>query len=107
MNTKTLRLVESAVMLALATVLSLVSIYKAPYGGSVTPASMLPIIIIAYRYGPKWGLLTGFAHALLQQLFDISYLSWATSFWAVMAIVLLDYLVAFSALGFAGILKAN
>ena len=50
------RLTESAIMLAFATVLSLVKIVDLPYGGSITACSMLPILIIAYRYGTGWGL---------------------------------------------------
>ena len=46
---KTRRLIETAVMLALATVLSVLKIAELPYGGSVTFASMLPLAIIAYR----------------------------------------------------------
>ena len=36
-----------------------------PFGGSVTACSMLPILIIAYRYGTKWGLFTAFAAVML------------------------------------------
>ena len=52
-------------MLAFATVLSLIKIVDMPFGGSVTACSMLPILIIAYRYGTKWGLFTAFAASLL------------------------------------------
>ena len=48
MNTKTRALVESAVMVALAFILSLIKVIDLPYGGSVTVASMLPIVIISY-----------------------------------------------------------
>lgn len=61
---KTRRLIETAVMLALATVLSVLKIAELPYGGSVTFASMLPLAIIAYRYGAGWGLLSGRSTAL-------------------------------------------
>ena len=53
-NKKTLALVESAVMIAIATVLSIIKIAELPYGGSITLASMLPIAIIAYRRGTGW-----------------------------------------------------
>ena len=61
-NTKpglAVRLTESAVMIALATILSLFKLVDLPYGGSITLASMLPVLLIAYRYGTAWGLLTG------------------------------------------------
>ena len=56
------KLTESAIMIALATILSLVKVIDMPYGGSVTFASMLPLIIIAYRYGFSWGALTGIVY---------------------------------------------
>ena len=59
-NSPTKRMVLSAMLIAIATVLSLIKIVDLPYGGSVTLGSMLPIIIIAYRYGTAWGLLCGF-----------------------------------------------
>ena len=49
-NQKVVRLVESALLLALATVLSLIKVLDLPYGGSVTACSMLPILLIAYRH---------------------------------------------------------
>ncbi len=95
------RLTETALMLALAAVLSLVPLMELPYGGSITVASAVPILIIAYRYGAKWGLFAAFAFSLLQLLFGLKNLSYATSFVAAMAILFLDYLLAFSAF-FAG-----
>ena len=44
------RLTESSVMVALATVLSLLKLVEMPYGGSVTVASMLPVLIVSYRH---------------------------------------------------------
>ena len=100
---KTLRaLTESAIMLALATALSLVKIVELPYGGSVTVASMLPVLIIAYRYGVKWGLLTGAAYGGVQQLLGLKNLSYVTTWQSVLAVILLDYVVAFLCIGFGG-----
>lgn len=99
---KLLRLVETALLLAVATVLSLVKLLDLPYGGSITVCSMLPILLVAYRHGTGWGLLTGFAHGLIQLLLGSGVLSYATSPMAAVAIVLLDYLLAFAALGFGG-----
>ena len=48
-NKNVIMLCECAVMVALATVLSLIKI-EFPYGGSITICSMLPILIIGYRY---------------------------------------------------------
>lgn len=102
---KLLRLVESALMLAIATVLSLVKLLDLPYGGSITVCSALPILLVAYRHGTGWGLLTGFAHAAIQLLLGSSVLSYATSPAAAVAIILLDYLLAFTVLGLGGIFR--
>lgn len=102
-----LKLTESAVMIALATILSLLAIFKMPYGGSVTACSMLPIIIIAYRHNIVWGILTGLAHAMLQCIMGLDNLAYATSFAAGVAIVMLDYILAFTCLGLGGIFKGK
>lgn len=99
---KSIRLTESAIMLAFATILSVIPLAKLPFGGSITAFSMLPIILIAYRHGTGWGLFTGFAYSLLQMLFGLNNLSYATSIKAAAAIILLDYVFAFTMLGFAG-----
>lgn len=102
----TLMLTESAVMIALAFILSFLKVVDMPYGGSVTAFSMLPIIIIAFRYGTGWGLATGFAFSLLQMLMGLSTLSYATSAAAAVAIILLDYIVAFTVLGLGGAFRS-
>ena len=56
-------LVESAVMIALAAVLELVAkmvIPEMPFGGQVTIVSMLPVVLVGWKYGIGKGLLTGF-----------------------------------------------
>ena len=65
---KSLRLTETAVMLALGFILSMLKIIDMPFGGSVTAFSMLPIILIASRHKTAWGLLAGFAASILQML---------------------------------------
>ena len=100
-----IRLVESGLMLAAATVLSMVKLLSLPYGGSVTACSMLPILLVAYRHGTVWGLVTAFSHSLLQLILDAGILSYATSPLAAVAIVTLDYLLAFTVLGLGGVFR--
>ena len=69
---KTLSLVECAVMIALATVLSMIKLAELPYGGSITIASMLPVAIIAYRRGMGWGLGSAFVYGVIQQLLGLN-----------------------------------
>lgn len=94
-------LVECALMIAIGTVLALIKIYELPFGGSVTLVSMLPFIIVSFRWGVKWGLLTGFANALLQMLLGFSAPPAGTVL-AFIGVILLDYVLAFTLLGLAG-----
>lgn len=89
-------------MLGLATALSMVKFFDLPAGGSVTVFSMLPVLIIAYRYGLPWGLLTGGIYGVIQMLLGVSALSYATNALAAACIILFDYVVAFAVLGFGG-----
>ncbi len=106
-KSRTVRLTESAVALAMATVLSMIKVVEMPYGGSVTAASMLPLILIAYRHGTAWGLFTGFTASVLQLILGANNLSWATSMAAAIAIVFLDYILAFSVTGLGGIFRKS
>ena len=99
------RLVESALLLAVASVLSVIKLVDMPYGGSITLLSMLPLVILAYRHGVKWGLLTGFTYGLIQLLLGLDNFSYATSFGAAVAILVFDYLLAFVVLGFGGVFR--
>lgn len=92
-------------MIALATVLSMIKFANLPFGSSVTLCSMLPLVLIAYRYKWKWGLLTGVVYGLVQMVLGANNLSYGTSALAVILIILFDYLVAFGVMGFAGIFR--
>ena len=70
---------ESAVMVALATILSLLKLVEMPYGGSVTLASALPIGLISYRHGLKAGLASAVVYGAIQQLLGLSNLSYLTT----------------------------
>lgn len=101
------RLTESAIMLAAATVLSIIPLVEMPLGGKLTPISMLPILLIAYRYKPGWGFLVSFTYGLIQMILGLKNLSYGTSAWAVICIILFDYLVAYGVLGFGGIFRGK
>ncbi len=102
----TKRLVVTAILLALASALSLVKIWEMPLGGSVTLCSMLPVTLIAIEYGTKWGLKSAFVYGLIQ--FGLTFGSvfgWGLSPAAVIGCILLDYILAFTMLGFAGLFR--
>ncbi len=104
---KSIRLTESAIMLAFATVLSLVKIVDLPYGGSITACSMLPILLIAYRYGTAWGLFTAAAFSLLQIVTGMSSFTYVNTPQAVIAVLVFDYVLAFMALGLGGVFRKS
>lgn len=100
-----LRLTESAMMIALSTVLSFVKLVDLPAGGSITLASMLPILLIAYRHGASWGLLCGLVHGAIQLATGASTLSYVTGWVSVAAVIILDYVVAFAVIGLGGLAR--
>lgn len=98
-------LVECAIMIALSVILSFITIFKLPYGGSITLCSMVPLIIVSYRRGTFWGLLAAFVYSLIQLLTGISDLKAIDGFFVVMGSVLLDYVFAYMALGLGGVFR--
>ena len=117
MQTKTKRLTESAMLLAIAIVLELVSkmfIPEQPFGGQLTIVSMLPVVLISYRHGVKWGLWAGVAYAMIEMLlgaknvaaaFQPGYFGDGTMLVNALIMCVLDYLVAFTVLGLGGCLR--
>lgn len=101
-TTNTKKLIESALFIAMATVLSVIKILELPYGGSVTLASMLPIVLISYRNGVLWGLSSGLVYGVVQQLLGLKNLTYVSTWQSVLAVILLDYLFAFAVIGLAG-----
>ena len=86
-----------ALSVALSFVLSCFRLYRMPQGGSVTPASMLPIMLFSATFGVGPGLLTGLVYGVLQYLQG----GWFVNVWQ----FALDYLLAFAALGLAGLAR--
>lgn len=97
---RTRTLVECALLIAVGIVLSKITLFSMPYGGSVTLLSSLPFMIISFRHGVKWGLLSGFVNGLIGMLTGF-YAPPSGTIPAFIGVVLLDYLLAFTALGTA------
>jgi len=99
-------LTESAILVAIGWILSYLVLFRMPQGGSVTPFSMLPVLVIGIRHGLKWGLGSGFVFACLQMI---------RQFWppptatveGYLAVILLDYVIAYSVLGLSGFFKGR
>ncbi|MBQ9530611.1 MAG: energy-coupled thiamine transporter ThiT [Eubacterium sp.] len=115
MNSKTKRLTTTGVLIALGTILSMIEVYKLPFGGSITLAGMVPVVIIGYKYGIKWGFFSGVVFGVIQailgatssQAFAGMYdpKNAAKSVFNIVLMALLDYIIAFSVLGLSGIFK--
>lgn len=90
----TKQLVYSAAAVALAIVTSMIKLFSMPMGGSVTLLSMLFIILIGYWYGPAIGIMTGAAYGLLQFVMEPIFYT--------LPQMLVDYPLAFGALGLSG-----
>jgi thiamine transporter len=91
-NPKTLA--EIAIFIALGTALSFFTFAVFPQGGSVTLGSMVPILWLSLRRGPKVGIFAAFVYGLVQ-LAVFPQVYYPTQ-------VLLDYPLAFGYLGLAG-----
>lgn len=85
----------AALSISLSFVLSCIRLYRMPQGGSVTPASMLPLMLFAASFGVGPGLLAGLVYGILQYFQG----GWFLNVWQ----FALDYLLAFAALGLAGL----
>lgn len=114
MQNKTKRLTESAMLIALAVVLEVAGrtiIPPMPFGGQLTLVSMLPIVLISYRHGVKWGLTAGFGYSLVQMAlgantvtaaFQPGYFGDGTMIGNALIMCLLDYVLAYTLLGLGG-----
>lgn len=98
---KTRIMIECALLIALGTILAQIKIYRMPSGGSVTLLSMLPFLLISFRHGAKWGLLSGAANAALQMAIGGVYPPPAGTVMALIGSILLDYVLAYMILGVA------
>lgn len=107
-TTRTGTLAECAILVALSTVLSFVKIWNMPWGGSITLLSMLPVALISIRHGIKQGLFSSFIYACIQlamgMLLD-GLLGWGLTLGMLIACIALDYIIAFTAIGIAGIFR--
>lgn len=110
-------LVESAVMIALAAVLELVAkmvIPEMPFGGQVTIVSMLPIVLVGWKYGMGKGVVTGFVYSLVQMALGVKTISslilptsddYLGGLANVVLMFIFDYVVAYTVLGLGAIYK--
>ena len=107
-NTNVKKLTVCSVMIALAAVLSLIKVVRMPLGGSVTLLSMLPIALISVMYGLRWGMLSSLVYSVIQLIFGITIdglLGWGLNAEMLIGCIAFDYIVAYSVIGLAGIVR--
>ena len=104
-------------LLAIAIVLELVAkmvIPEMPFGGQITIVSMLPVVLISYRHGVKWGFVAAFTYALLEMAIGMKtvtaaflpgYFGDGTMILNAIIMCLLDYIIAYTLLGLGGIFR--
>ena len=98
-NKKVRMLTEGAIMVAAAEILSFIKLWEMPWGGSIV-LSMVPLVLFAVRWGLGSGLLAGFVFGILQFTFDGGFaIGWQS--------IIGDYLLAFTAIGLAGIVRGT
>lgn len=110
-------LVESAVMIALAAVLEWASkmiIPEMPFGGQITIVSMLPVILVGWKYGVGKGLVTGLIYSFVQMALGVKTISamimptsedYLGSIGNVVLMFIFDYILAYTVLGLGAIYK--
>ncbi len=106
-NSKLLPYVEGAIVIAMGAVLSMITIFKLPWGGSVTLLSMLPIVVYSNRYGIKQGLVVAFVFSLFQLFQGIGdgLFAWGLTPTMLIACILLDYILAYTVIGLSGMFR--
>ena len=102
-------------LIAIATAISLICEFipflNLPFGGTITIASTLPVIAISYMYGLKWGLSSAFVYSLIQIAVGTKTVAalftpaddGTVAFGVAIGVILIDYILAFTCLGFGGI----
>lgn len=91
----TKKIVYGGICISISFVLSYIRIFHLPQGGSITLASMFPLILYSMIFGPVAGIIAGLAYGMLQLIQDM----WVVN----IAQLLLDYPLAFGCIGLAGI----
>lgn len=93
----TLILIYGALCISISFVLSYLKLFSMPAGGSITLASMLPLMVYANRFGVKYGVMAGVVYGFLQYIQKPEMTHWIQ--------LLVDYPIAFGVIGLGGIFR--
>ena len=113
---RTQAITVSAIMIAFSVAISAICaaipFLNLPFGGGFTIASMLPIILVAYMFGTKWGILTAFTYSIMQMLLGFNTVSAfflpgdsQMLWWRAVLVIFVDYVLAYTVLGWGGIFR--
>lgn len=86
-------------MIALSIILSMITIFHMPQGGGVTAFSFVPIMIMSYRYGIKWGMFTGLVYGVVDCVLGLQNVMYCPTLISQIACIFLDYLIPKTLLG--------
>lgn len=105
MNTQ--KMLESAILIGISLVLNEFATFKAPwaFGGSITLGSILPLVLICWRWGTAQGLFSALVFSLLQMFIGFKNVTYGQTAAQMMAIALLDYVAAYTCIGLAGVFR--
>lgn len=103
-NTKTFRLVFSALMIAISVVLSLFK-FELPFGGSITIFSLVPMVLVAQMYGLSWGLMTCTVYGFVQMALGLDNFGYVSGIVAYAVVFLFDYVLAFAMVGLSALTR--
>ena len=90
-------LIKTAVLLAVTFVLNNVTLFRMPQGGSITAFSMFSLFLVSYLFGPRQGILAGFAYGLIDLVLKPYVIHPVQLF--------MDYPLGFGAIGIGGLLR--
>ena len=108
-NNKTYRLVVTAMLIAIATILNEFATFESPFlhGGGVTVFSQVPVITLSYIFGVRWGLVSGFTMSIIQLMFGLENLAYVQGIDGYLILILADYILPYTLLGLGGIFKGK
>ncbi len=103
----TRKMLESAILIGIALVLNEFAKFNSTwiYGGSVTLGSIIPLVLISWRWGTRQGLLSALVFSLLQMFLGFKNVMYGQNALQMIFIALLDYIVAYTVIGLAGVFR--
>ena len=102
-------MLETAILVGIALVLNEVAKFNSTwiYGGSVTLGSIIPLVMIAWRWGTRQGLFSALVFSLLQMFLGFKNVMYGQNFLQMALIALLDYILAFTVIGLAAVFRSR